>query len=127
MIIMILSVALICLSIMCYVFLHELYLYFRYITLVRHPIAHLQAAYYENEWSSYVGGLKFGQYIEFQYHRFAKTYDFHMNSPYRNLQLFNLGLNPSQNGNREYVMIKVESVRKQFHLVLVQVSENEEQ
>lgn len=93
----------------------------RYITLVRHPIAHLQAAYYENEWSVYVGGLKFDQYIELHYHRFAKTYDFGKNSPYRNLQFFNIGLQPSLNDNRDFVKIKAEAVKKQFNLVLVQV------
>lgn len=86
-------------------------------------MALIQAAYYEHTWSDYVGGVEFGFFAEYHYNRFAKLYNFDKNTPYRNLQFFNLGLQPSLMDNRDYVIQVIDSLVKKFDLILIQVGD----
>ncbi|XP_067930847.1 galactosylceramide sulfotransferase-like [Watersipora subatra] len=93
---------------------------FKLIVVIRHPIAHLQAIYYDNDWSDFVNDNSFNYFIKYQYRQFARIFDFDSNLPYRNIQLFSLGYPAAHNDNREAVRHKVEDIIHDFHLVIIQ-------
>lgn len=88
--------------------------------MLRHPITHLQATYYDNDWSDYAEGRSFRYFIDNKYLRLSKVYDFEKNLPYRNIQMFFLGLQPSMNGVREVVSYRIDKIEQDFDVILFQ-------
>lgn len=87
---------------------------------MRHPVLYLQASYYDNEWSDYVRGASFRTFIEDHYTRFALTFDYEKNLPYRNIQMFMLGSQPRQSEDRQHVEHKGKYLNKDFDVVMFQ-------
>lgn len=91
----------------------------RQILVVRDPVSLLREVHRECEWGREKGLLTFEEYIISQYKEEAGQFDYEHGIPYRNPQLFMLGVNPSEFNSRSVVKRALERAMTQFDLVLI--------
>lgn len=90
------------------------------MALIRHPIAQLQACYYDSDWDDYADGKPFDLFIIYKYRELVKTFDYEKHLPYRNIQLYMFGHQPMFNDIRNAVKLKISQIDEDFDLVMIQ-------
>lgn len=94
--------------------------FYRRILLVRDPIKLTQAAFYDNKWSYQFNMATFETFIMMHYSSVSRKFDYQVDQPYRNIQLFSLNVDPTTSGFRNTVSGVIASAYRQFDLVLIQ-------
>ena len=87
-----------------------------YITIIRDPAALVQSAYYYFGWAEYLSEPDFSNFIQ---HYSSYKFNRKIQLPYRNLMMYDLGLNVDQFENITAIRRKVAEVEDAFSLVMM--------